>query len=203
MKKLFYLFMFTFSLLVSGCEERDLNATEPEWTLACMKFKDPEYSEHIMVWHYDDTKKYNHLSMYPMDNFNSENYGSSPYTDLGNGYYYLDWDEWHLASFGSIIKPKWTEFEDCNKLWSLEDIYVKDPIEYYVYVSGEKAIKYQKEVMKLDDEDIFIPYLFASCIEDEDTDSIQEREIEILKDMIANGCILKYGNIHKRKRCAQ
>lgn len=106
-----------------------------------LQFKEPEYKEYILTdISFDGTywtcNRFHTGPTLPIEVYDV--YHKSPYIDLVDNYVLLDWKNYHIiyemvSKYDdkyddiAIIKNKWEEFDDFEKEWPLENLYVKDP----------------------------------------------------------------------------
>lgn len=118
-----------------GCNREFGPAPRPAPALYVIKFKQPEYKNHIMTVSPPEgveTILYGAKFALPVSMKNL--YGQSPYVELSGGYLLIDW-HWGRVYYPdneAIISEKWEDFHydpDVNFAeWSIDKLYVKYPV---------------------------------------------------------------------------
>ncbi len=143
-------------LCLMACKsDLKLDSVPPKETngyIMVVKFKQPEYKEHILVARPQKRDKYLTImhdsriggfpNAFPIPKVVENIYGRVPYIELLNNYLLLDWKYFHVFATvileeASIIINPWEEMEgmdDLRKTWPLENMYIKYPFEEIITI---------------------------------------------------------------------
>ena len=197
---------------VVSCKETSPSYIPPVETIAVVKFKKAEYKDYVLVNVVNLSKGdsigmagYNSDFILPTSAVNL--YGTSPYTELTDGYLLVDWKWYNFVSSSkqAIVKTKWVNFTDIHTYWPLSDIYIEYPIDQYCVIPISYLEMYCDEEFHWADIDIS-----ATPITESQWNAYSEAEkadlqafityndqafaqyAEILNQMIANGEIEQF-----------